>query len=371
MSNTRHLLQASALVAISSVIVYYVFTAFFPFMPSASVEGDKILVLANAHYLVISVLFALIIVFMLYSILVFKRKEGDDGDGVYMHGNTPLEIAWTIMPLGIVVFFAIWGTNLLLDINSSAGDADAFVVEVEGRKWAWKFTYPDGTELASLVVPKDMPVLLQMESADIIHSFWIPEFSVKQDLLPGVKKQLRFTPNKTQQQIIEDQFERTGIEGYRPLVRCAEICGTGHSEMYANVYVMNSLAEAEAEIQRILNDIPEDPIARGEYWWSAEGFNCQSCHSIDGSDGTGPTWLGIYGREELLESGETIIADDAYIQESIYAPNAKIVQGYAANVMIQTYEQEFAAREADLAARGRDDVVILQDIIEFMKSISE
>ncbi len=371
MSNTRHLLQASALVAISSVIVYYVFSALFQFMPSASAEGDKILVLADAHYMAISVLFSLIIVFILYASFVFRRKEGEEGDGVYMHGNTPLEIAWTVLPLGVVVFFAIWGSNMLLDINSPARDGEAFVVEVEGHKWAWTFTYPNGTQLASLVVPKDTPVLLNMESADVLHSFWIPEFSVKQDLLPGVKKQLRFTPTKTTEEIIEDHFDRTGISGYRPLVRCAEICGTSHSQMYANVYVVNSVAEVEAEVERILNDIPEDTVARGEYWWSADGLNCQSCHSIDGSDGTGPTWLGVYGREEPLESGEIIIVDDAYIEESIYAPNAKIVSGYNANVMPQNYAQDFADREAALAERGRDDVVILEDLIAFMKSISE
>lgn len=371
MSNTRHLIQATVLVLISSVIVYFVFTALFPFVPSASVEGDKILVLAQAHYIAISILFSLIIVFILYASWVFRRKEGEEGDGVYMHGNTPIEIAWTVLPLGVVIFFAIWGSNMLLDINSPARDNEAFVVEVEGFKWGWSFTYPDGTQLASLVVPKDTPVLLNMESTDVLHSFWIPEFSVKQDLLPGVKKQLRFTPTKTTEQIIADQEARTGVKGYRPLVRCAEICGTSHSQMYANVYVVNSVAEVAAEVERIANDIPEDTVARGEYWWSGEGIGCNQCHTIDGSDGSGPTWLGIYGREEVMESGEVIIVDDAYIEESIYFPNAKIVQGYAANLMPQDYQQDFAEREAALTERGRSDVVILEDIIEFMKSISE
>lgn len=371
MSNTRHLIQATALVAISSVIVYYVFDALFKFMPSASVEGDKILVLADAHYIAISILFSLIIVFILYSCVVFRRKEGDEGDGEYMHGNVPLEVAWTLLPIGIVIFFAIWGSNMLLDITSTERDNEAFVVDVLGEKWKWTFTYPDGSQLSSLVVPKDTPVLLNMESADILHSFWIPEFSVKQDLLPGVKKQLRFTPTKTTDEIINDHFAQTGIRDYRPLVRCAEICGTGHSAMYANVRVVESVDDVAAEVERILNDIPEDQVARGEYWWSAEGLGCQTCHSIDGSDNSGPTWLGIYGRESVMESGEVIIADDAYIEESIYSPNAKIVEGFAAGLMAQTWQQEFAAREAALAERGRDDVVILEDIIAFMQSLSE
>ena len=370
MSNTRHLIQATILVLISSVGVYFLFSELFQLVPSASVEGDKINNLVQGHYIAIAVLFSLIVVFMLYSAYFFRRREGDDSDGVYVHGNTPLEIAWTLLPLGIVISFAVWGSNMLLDITSPVNDDRAFVVDVDGYQWGWRFTYPNGTELRSLVVPKDVPVLVNIKSDDVIHSFWVPEFRVKQDLLPGVTKQLRFTPTRNSEEIALAHFERTGIRDYVAQVRCAEICGTGHSIMNAPVYVMDSIEETEAEIVRIANDVPEDPIARGEYWWSGEGFGCNACHSIDGSDGTGPTWEGIWMREQQMESGETVISDAEYIEESIYFPNAKIVAGYAANVMPQNYQAQFEEREAQLAERGRE-VNVLEDIIAFMQSISE
>lgn len=360
----RHLATATLLVFVATVAVYYAVVAMFPIMTVASVEGAMTAPLFTAHYWVISFLFSLITVFILYSVVVFRQKEGEDLDGYYTHGNTALEIAWTVAPIGVVLAFAFWGSNMLIEMTSTENDADAWVVNVTGYKWAWQFEYPEaGKTIGQFVVPVGRPVLLNLESEDIIHSFWVPEFHVKQDLLPGTNKQLRFTSTMTNEQIAADM----GNADYQPLVRCAEICGTSHAYMLANVF---SMADEAAALQKIedLSKLPSDPAERGAFYY--ESLGCASCHSLDGSlDGfSGPTWQGIYGREEELVTGEIVIVDDAYIESSIYDPNAQIVAGYAPGVMTQTFEQQFADVTAEYAA---DDIEvdIVAELIAFMKTL--
>lgn len=373
-NHKKHLTIATLLVIAFTFVMYLLIIQLFDrgLMGMASAEGATTMVMFQAHWWIIAFLFSLIVVFMVYSIFVFRRKEGDDTPGEYIHGNTALEIAWTVAPIGLVIWMAIWGSNMLLDITRPAPEGvDVWEVEVTGFKWGWSFTYEDGTQLSSLVVPKDVPVLLNMESTDIIHSFWIPEFSVKQDLLPGTTKQLRFTPIQTTEQMVEAQYERTGIRDYRVRVRCAEICGTRHAYMYANVFsVDGGVAAAEARVTQIANDIPELPADRGEFWYTEYG--CNTCHSLDGdvANYSGPSWLNLYLKEGQFEDGTTYIADDDYIRNSIYNPNDEIVAGYAAGVMPQNFEQQFADREAELAARNRE-FDTASDLIEFIKTLSE
>ena len=373
-NHRRHLTIATLLVIVFTFVVYWLIMQLFGnrLMVAAVEEAVLIDQLFNLHWWVIAFLFSLIVVFSTYSFVVFRRRPGDETAGEYMHGNTALEIAWTIAPIGVVLVFAFLGSNYLIDITDAKEDNVAWKVEVTGKKWAWLYTYPDGTQLSSLVVPVDVPVLLELESTDIIHSFWIPEFRVKQDLLPGAKKYLRFTPTLTSEEIIAEKFKRDGIRNYRVQVRCAEICGTSHAYMLSNVFsVGGGIAGATAEVTRIANDIPELSVDRGAFWYTELG--CATCHSLDGSldNFAGPTWLGVYEREEKLDDGTSVIADDAYLRQSIYQPNAQIVEGYAANVMPQDFEAQFAAREASLAERGRDDIDIVADLIEFMKTIGE
>ncbi len=394
-NHKKHLSIATLLVIASTFVVYLLQVQMFDnvLMGNASAEGAKTEVMFNVHWWIIAFLFSLIVVFMVYSIFVFRRKEGDDTPGEYMHGNTAVEIAWTVAPIGLVIAMAIWGSNMLIDItraapvvdadgertglwmiNSSEEDEaiDVWEVKVRGFKWGWAFTYEDGTELASLVVPKDVTVVLEMESDDILHSFWIPEFSVKQDLLPGAVKQLRFTPIMDTQEMVRAQEQRTGIPGYRVQVRCAEICGTRHAYMYANVFSVNGgVSGAMAEVERIANDIPELPADRGEFWYV--NYGCNACHSNDGEQEgyTGPTWKDIYLKEGQFEDGTTYIADDEYLRNSILNPNSDIVAGYAAGVMPQNFGEQFEAKEAEMAESGRPNIDTIADIIEYMKVLSE
>ena len=173
---------------------------------------------------VIAFLFALIVGFLLYSIIVFRRKKGDESEGDHFDGHTGLEVVWTIVPLGIVLYFAFLGSSALAETRRV--DPAAMDVTVVGQQWSWRFDYDDyGFSSTELVLPVSQQVLLTMISNDVIHSFWVPEFRVKQDVLPGkgMERELRITP--------------TEIGDYK--VRCAELCGLEHAYMLADVRVLS------------------------------------------------------------------------------------------------------------------------------------
>ncbi|OGO40135.1 MAG: hypothetical protein A2Z04_03260 [Chloroflexi bacterium RBG_16_57_9] len=180
-------------------------------------------------------------------------------------------------------------------------------------------------------------VLLKLTSKDVIHSFWVPEFRVKQDALPGEQlvKELRITPTK--------------LGSYK--VRCAELCGTSHAYMESPVVVMEQAAFDNWVKEQ--KQLPTDPAVRGNKW--AAQFGCAACHTVDGSVVIGPTWKGLYGKRESMSDGTTLTTDDAYLVESIRKPAAKIVKGFN-NIM-----------PANVADQMTDDQV--KDVIEYIKSL--
>lgn len=170
-------------------------------------------------------------------------------------------------------------------------------------------------------------------------------------------KELRFTP--------------TQVGEYK--VRCAEICGTGHADMRATVRVLPQ-AEYTAWVDDITTRVAMSelsPEERGELWYGAEGFACNACHSIDGSTIVGPTWLDLYGREEQLSDGTTVVVDDTYIHESIVEPDAEIVAGFNPGIMPQNYEERFAEREAEILATEGIEIDIVDDLISFIRTLDE
>ena len=176
-----------------------------------------------------------------------------------------------------------------------------------------------------------------MESQDVIHSFWVPEFRVKQDIVPGQVTELRITPT----------------EAGNYTVRCAELCGTSHAYMNAPVVVVEE-DEFIKWVDEQIALIPDDPgpnADRGEVIANQNG--CFACHTVDGSTLVGPTWRGLYGSEVELADETVVIADDGFIKESIVDPNAKIVAGFPENAMPQ---YSLSAEE-------------IVDIIEFIKSL--
>ncbi len=311
----RHFVVVGILVILLTVLTYAGIDASglarqqHPVVASAQAVGIDSL--WHAEIVVLSFLFALIVAPILYSLVVFRRRKGDTTDGVHMEGNTALEIGWTVGPLVFVVIFAYWGAYSLAETRRV--DPEALVVNVRGSQWVWVFEYPNTGILSDeLHLPVDQQVVLKMQSADVIHSFWVPEFRIKQDVVPGRITEYRVTPS------LAGDYK----------VRCAELCGTSHYSMESLV-IVETQAQYDtwiAEQTVIAQERGKTPEGQGQILSVRNG--CIGCHSIDGTPQTGPTWLGLFGSEVHLRDGSTVIADDAFLAESIHDPNATIVDGF-------------------------------------------
>jgi len=333
----KHILIVVAMVLVMTIVVYFGLDSLELLPEQAAFQAETIDWLFNLEVFLIAFLFSLIVAPLMYSLVVFRRKKGEEGEGEHMEGNTRLEIIWTVIPLILVIVLAYIGAWSLGEVVRI--DPQAMDVEVTAFQWGWKFYYPEyGITTSELYLPIDQQTVLEMESRDVIHSFWVPEFRLKQDIVPGQVTEYRVTP-------IE-------LGGYT--VRCAELCGTSHSYMNAPVVVVSQDDFVNWVDQQIAL-IPDDPgpnADRGEIVANQNG--CFACHSVDGSIIVGPSWLGLYGSDVPLAGGTTVAADDEFISESILDPNTKIVEGYPANAMPQ-----YTLTPEEIA-----------DIIEFIKSIS-
>jgi cytochrome c oxidase subunit 2 len=228
-SDRRHFIIVGVLVAITTVIMYWLLDSALPLPMPASEQASTIDTLIGWHLWLIAFLFALVVVFMLYSIVVFRRKNGDDTEGEHFEGNTTLEIAWTAIPLVLVVIFAFYGVISLNEVTQEP--ADAVTIKAVGFQWAWSFEYEGGVQSQELVLPVNRPVRMELETRDVNHAFWIQEFRVKQDLLAGQVTHLDFTPKVTSEEYI-------AAEGKEFRLRCAELCGRAHHTMMAPVKVV-------------------------------------------------------------------------------------------------------------------------------------
>ena len=307
----RHYVIAGILVIVTAVLTYLGLIAAHLMPVEASVQSISIDWLWNWEIIAISFLFALIVVPILYSLVVFRRKKGDTTDADHIEGNTTLEITWTIIPLITVVVFAYMGAYSLGDIRRV--DPQAMIINVTAIQWNWSFDYPDyGFASTELHLPVNKQVVLEMKSKDVIHSFWVPEFRIKQDVVPGRTTEYRITPDL--------------IGHYK--VRCAELCGTSHAYMEGPV-IVDSQADFTAwvtEQQAIAAKAGQTPQGRGELLVKNSG--CFSCHTIDGSKLIGPTWLGLFGSKVKLSDGSVVTADEIYIKNSILDPSSQIVAGF-------------------------------------------
>ena len=335
----RHFLAATIIVVLATVAGAVLLDSADLLPPLASAQGVTIDWLFGLHLKLIAFLFALVIVFMLYSIVVFRRRPGDLTEGQYIHGNTRLEIAWTVIPLIVVAVMGYIGVVTLRDVTASS--PDEMVVEVTGSQWSWRFDYPEqGLTSTELILPVNQPIRFEITSTDVIHNLWVPEFRVKQDAVPGAVNLLRVTP--------------TVVGNYK--VRCAELCGLRHSQMLADVRVLERSefnSWVGAEIARVAAlDTPE---ARGEQLYQTQG--CIGCHSLDGTIVVGPSWLNLFGRQEQLDDGTSVIADEDYIRHSILYPGDQIVKGFQ-NLMPANYGEILSEND-------------IEDLIAFIKTIKD
>jgi len=246
----------------------------------------------------------LICAVLVYCALRYRRRSEDERP-LPIHGNLRLELLWTGVPLALAMVMFFWGANLY--IANARPPANALEILAVGKQWMWKFQHPAGArEINELHVPLGHPVKITLASEDVIHSVYIPAFRVKMDAVPG-----RYTTV---------WFEATKTGTFH--LFCAEYCGTSHAAMIGRVVVMTP-----SEYERWLSGgaAQESPVAAGERLF--EQLGCPTCHRMDGT-GRGPTLAGLFGQTQRLQTGETVVVDEAYVRESILLPNAKVATGY-------------------------------------------
>ncbi len=246
--------------------------------------------------------------FLVYSAIRYHRKNENEM-GAQFRNNYWVEATWTILPFFFFMAMFAWGAKLYFDIERPPDNA--IRMYVVGKQWMWKIQHPEGQrEIDALHIPVGRPVELIMTSEDAIHSFYVPAFRTKQDVLPG-----RYTTT---------WFEATKPGRYH--LFCAEFCGAKHSGMIGYVYAMEP-----REYQAWLTQgVSEGSLASmGEKYFHQYG--CSNCHHFDNA-GRAPHLTELYNRPVQLSDGQTITADDNYIHQSILNPGAKIVYGYA-NIM--------------------------------------
>ncbi len=304
-------------------------------------------------------IFTLVVAVMGYSLLKFRAKGDTLEAGETIHGNNTFSLIWLLITGTLCIIVIVHPGLTGLAALAADGEPD-LVVQVVGSQWAWRVTYPqygdksifraanNSTEEAMLL-PVDQQVRFEITSLDndVLHSLWIPAFRIKLDAVPGTITSFDVTTLET------DSYEEN------PMLRiqCAELCGLSHTDMMLPIKIVT-----QAEFDAWAGsggpaDAADTPAGRGKQL--AEANACIACHSVDGSTGLpGPGWLGVYGSEEMLDDGTTVVVDENYIRESILDPNAKLVEGFLPNLMPQTFGDTFSEEQ-------------LNDLIAYIESLSE
>jgi cytochrome c oxidase subunit II len=243
----------------------------------------------------------LIFVAIFYFVIRYRRREEHEIPE-QIEGNLFLELTWTVIPLGIVGLIFLWGTVLF--VHNARPPERSMEIFVVGKQWMWKVQHPEGVEeINELHVPVNQPVKLTMTSEDVIHDFAVPAFRIKKDVVPGMYTTEWFQATKT------GTFH----------LFCDQYCGTNHSLMKGSIIVMEP-ADYEQWLSGGIHGVTMVQAGAKLY----EDLACVVCHGT----GKGPALLGIYNKPVKLEDGRTVIADDAYLRESVLYPTAKIVDGF-------------------------------------------
>jgi cytochrome c oxidase subunit 2 len=274
------------------------------FPESASTMASRV----DALYfflLAVSAFFSALIAGLIVYYAVKYRRRSPDAVGANIHGGLVLELTWTIIPFLITMVIFVWGASVFFAMSRPPDET--LNVYVVGKQWMWKFQHLDGQrEINELHVPVGRAVKLIMTSEDVIHDVFVPAFRVKADVLPGRYTSIWFQPT---------------VPGRYHLF-CAEYCGTRHSGMIGQVVVMEPMAyqawlsggSAEGSLASAGSKLFQD-------------LACNTCHRPD-AQGRGPVLEGLFGKTQMLQNGETIVVDEAYVRESILTPGAKITAGF-------------------------------------------
>ena len=297
---------------------------FVPWLPEpASREAGRIHFVFWFATVICIAIFALVASVIVYSVLRFRAAPDEEDDGPPIHGHTGLEIVWTAVPTALVTAIAIV-SGIVLAKDDAAG-SNPLRVNVTAQQFAWTFSYP-GTKVANvgtLRLPVGRSVVLHLEARDVLHSFWVPEFSQKQDAVPGHPTTVHITPTRV---------------GTYPVI-CTELCGLGHAYMRTSVTVMQPAA-----FRRWLAG--GGGQAKGAQGQGAQGGGqaqnatfqsqgCGSCHTLKAAGATGKVGPDLDNlAADARKAGKPL---QAYVHQSIVDPNAYVVPGYQQGVMPTTY----------------------------------
>jgi cytochrome c oxidase subunit 2 len=257
------------------------------------------------YLLAVSVCFTVVIFAAIFFFAIRYRRKAPGEVPHAVHTGIALEIAWMVIPFGLTMVMFGWGASIFF--KESRPPDNAMNIYVVGKQWMWKIQHAEGQrEINELHVPVGRPIRLTMTSEDVIHSFFVPAFRTKEDVVPGRYSTTWWTPTK--------------VGKYH--LFCAEYCGTKHSGMTGWIYVMEP-GDYQAWLNggRSFGSLAEN----GEKLF--QDLACGNCHKMDGS-GRCPTLVGLFGRPVQLATGQTVTADEGYIRESILQPDAKVVAGY-------------------------------------------
>jgi cytochrome c oxidase subunit II len=299
----------------------------------------------TAFIVILSVCFFFLIgLTVVLLVFIYKYNEKRHPVAEQIEGNNKLEVLWTVIPVLIVIAMFYFGWAGWKPLYSEA-PKNAMPIKTVGRMWNWHFEYENGKQTDTLYIPQGKPVLLNLVSMDVIHSFYIPAFRVKMDVIPGKKISIWFIGNSPG---VYDIF-------------CAEYCGLQHSGMYTAVRVMPQDKFSKWYIDTTAlapaaGAVAATPAMAGEKIYHTIG--CMACHSVDGSSLTGPTFKGAFGHEVTVTTGgkvRTLTVDEAYIKRSILEPNADLVKGFNANLM-QPYKGQLNEKD-------------ISNVIEYIKSL--
>ena len=288
------------------------------------------------YFVLYWVVFFFVLVLLVTLYFSWKYKSRKKGLTSSLDHNTTLEITWTVIPLILTLVVFFWGAETYLKMNIVP--YGAMEVNVTAQKWSWNFTYKEGfSNPKDLVVPVNKPVKLLMQSQDVLHSFYVPDFRVKIDVIPNRYMMLWFEPTKI------GEFD----------IFCTEYCGKSHSEMLGKVRVLSQSDYDRwvEEVNVIDESIPLVEVGKTTY----KRYACNTCHSIDGTQETGPSFKGLWGTEVIHEVNDPGNLDENYIRESILYPQKNIVKGFP-NGNMPTFKGLIRERE-------------IEGIIEYIKEL--
>ncbi len=283
--------------------------------------------------------FVLVMSVALYSVFAFRVKPGDMSDGEPIHGNTKLEVVWVTIPFVMVTGLALYGWVVLDDIEAKT--KNPLIVDVTAQQFAWSFAYPGLGNVKSnqLVLPKDRRVELRVKTKDVIHSFWVPQFRLKTDTVPGITTKTRVTPDRL---------------GHYDVV-CAELCGIGHSTMRQAVRVVpppefeSWLAEKKKSAgDGGVEEAGGDATAAGKTLFTETG--CNACHKLADADSKtasiGPP-LDDLAKEAARFGKKQGQSPEEYVRSSVEDPAAFVVPGFPKGTMPASYKDQLSSKEID------------------------